>query len=78
MAEEVITRGVPEGTLRIGVVVGHRHISLVLATMSTLVVGVKVVHTLVIVSDLYTCNMRTNLLLVRFISHQFVRHWANN
>ena len=38
MAEEVITRGVPEGTLRIGVVVGHGHISLVLATMSTLVV----------------------------------------
>ena len=48
MAEKVITRGVPEGTLRIGVVVGHRHISLVLATMSTLVVGVKVVHALVI------------------------------
>lgn len=78
MAEKVITRGVPEGTLRIGVVVGHRHISLVLATMSTLVVGVKVVHTLVIVSDLYTCNMRTNRFLLRFISHQLVRHWANN
>ncbi len=39
----------PEGTLRFGVVVGHRHIRLVLATMSTLVVGVKVVHPLVIV-----------------------------
>ena len=39
----------PEGTLRFGVVVGHRHIRLVLATMSTLVVGVKVVHALVIV-----------------------------
>ena len=67
----------PEGTLRFGAVVGPRCIRLVLATMSTLVVGVKVVHALVIVSDLYTCNMRTNLFLVRFISHQFVRHWAN-
>ena len=44
-----ITSGVPEGTLRIGVVVGHRCISVVLATMSTLVVGVKVVAPLVIV-----------------------------
>ena len=78
MAEKVITRGVPEGTLRIGVVVGHRHISLVLATMSTLVVGVKVVHTLVIVSILCTCNKRTNRFLLRFISQQFVRHWAIN
>ena len=78
MAEKVITSGVPEGTLRIGVVVGHRCISVVLATMSTLVVGVKVVHTLVIVSNLYTCNMRTHHFLVRFISHQFVRHWVNN
>ncbi len=75
---KVITRGVPEGTLRIGVVVGHRHISLVLATMSTLVVGVKVVHTLVIVLEFYTCIMRTNHFLVQFISHQFVRHWVNN
>ena len=58
--------------------VGHRHISLVLATMSNLVVGVKVVHTLVIVSDLYMCNMRTSRFLLRFISHEFVRHWANN
>ena len=39
----------PEGTLRFGVVVGPRHTRLVLATMSTLVVGVKVVHALVIV-----------------------------
>ncbi len=39
----------PEGTLRIGAVVGHRCISVVLATMSTLVVGVKVVAPLVIV-----------------------------
>ena len=38
----------PEGTLRFGVVVGHRHIRLVLATMSTLVVGVKVVHRLLL------------------------------
>ena len=39
----------PEGTLRFGVVVGHRHIRLVLAATLTLVVGVKVVHALVIV-----------------------------
>ena len=58
MAEEVITRGVPEGTLRFGAVVGHRCIRLVLATMSTLVVGVKVVHTLVIdkIGSSNTCH----------------------
>jgi hypothetical protein len=71
MAEEVITSGVPEGTLRFGAVVGPRCIKLVLATMSTLVVGVKEVHTLVIVSDLLMYNMRASMFLVPFICHQF-------
>ncbi len=59
----------PEGTLRFGVVVGHRHIRLVLATMSTLVVGVKVVHALVIVlvgSSNTVSHM--NHFLLQFIS----------
>jgi hypothetical protein len=43
----IITSAVTRGYLRIGVVVGHRCISAVLATMSTLVVGVKVVTPLV-------------------------------
>jgi hypothetical protein len=54
---------VPEGTLRFGVVVGHRHIRLVLATMSTLVVGVKVVHALVIV--LVGSWISSNIIAVR-------------
>jgi len=65
---------VPEGTLRFGVVVGHRHIRLVLATMSTLVVGVKVVHALVIVlvgsSISSSVIAGQNLFLVMFIFEQ--------
>ena len=64
----------PEGTLRFGVVVGHRHIRLVLATMSTLVVGVKVVHALVIVlvgsSISSSVIAGQNLFLVMFIFEQ--------
>ena len=69
MAEEVITRGVPEGTLRFGAVVGHRCIRLVLATMSTLVVGVKVVHPLVIVlvgSSITSISSRVFRVRTRF------------
>ena len=61
----------PEGTLRIGAVVGHRCISVVLATMSTLVVGVKVVHALVIVLVGSSISSRVvagqNSFLVMFI-----------
>ena len=64
----------PEGTLRFGVVVGHRHIRLVLATMSTLVVGVKVVHALVIVLVGSSISSRVvagqNSFLVMFIFEQ--------
>ncbi len=64
----------PEGTLRFGVMVGHRHIRLVLATTSTLVVGVKVVHALVIV--LVGSSISSNVIagqnsfLVMFIFEQ--------
>ena len=77
MAEEVITRGVPEGTLRFGAVVGHRCIRLVLATMSTLVVGVKVVQRLLLfrICSRTTCG-RTIFWFGLFLIN--LRHWANN
>ena len=60
----------PEGTLRFGVVVGHRHIRLVLATMSTLVVGVKVVHPLVIVLVGSSNPRHLNHFSLQFISEK--------